>query len=76
MCIIRITALKKQEDLNEMTNIDKEKIGKRISALRRERGYTGETLAERLTAVLTACCVPGSFLFWKRFIRTGRPRFL
>lgn len=31
-----------------MTNIDKEKIGKRISALRRERGYTGETLAERL----------------------------
>lgn len=31
-----------------MAYLDKEKIGKRISALRRERGYTGETLAERL----------------------------
>lgn len=28
--------------------IDLEKIGKRIAALRRERGYTGEALAERL----------------------------
>ena len=28
--------------------IDKEKIGKRITALRKEQGYTGEALAERL----------------------------
>ena len=28
--------------------IDKEKIGKRIAALRKEQGYTGEALAERL----------------------------
>lgn len=32
-----------------MAYLDKEKIGERISALRRERGYTGETLAERLS---------------------------
>ena len=28
--------------------INLEKTGKRISSLRRERGYTGEALAERL----------------------------
>lgn len=32
-----------------MAQLDKEKIGQRISTLRRERGYTGEMLAERLS---------------------------
>lgn len=32
-----------------MTDLNKEEIGKRISSLRKERGYTGEALAERLS---------------------------
>lgn len=32
-----------------MTDLNKEEIGRRISALRKERGYTGEALAERLS---------------------------
>ena len=31
-----------------MTDLEKEEIGRRISTLRKERGYTGEALAERL----------------------------
>ncbi len=42
-----------------MTDLEKEKIGRRISTLRKERGYTGEALAERL------CVSPQAISKWE-----------